>query len=329
MKHSFFGSLATLALALSSTLALTSTPALAQDDWPQKPIRLIVPYAAGSGVDSAVRPVAAALANQLDQPVLVDNRAGAGGIVGTQALAQAAPDGYTVAFGNIVTMAINPSFHSSLPYDPGKLTPVGLISGSQYVLIARPDFPASTFPELIEYAKANPQKVFVGSPGHGSGGHLLASLIETETGVSFNMVPYKTGTQAVGDMLNGQLDIMVDNIVGVLPFIQDQRVKALAVTGLQRATTLPEVPTIHEDGIPNFEVLAWGGLIAPEGTPPERVHRLNEALHAALQDPNVIATANNFSIDLMPSSPEEFSQMIQAETQRWAEVVRHTGVTAN
>ncbi|MCK9510380.1 MAG: tripartite tricarboxylate transporter substrate binding protein [Pigmentiphaga sp.] len=310
-------------------LLVASGAATAQDNWPQKPIRLIVPYAAGSGVDSAMRPVATALGAQLQQPVLVDNRAGAGGLVGTQALANAAPDGYTVAFGNIVTLAINPSFHSDLPYDPSRLTPVGLASGSQYVLIARPDFPASTFPELIAYARENPGKVFVGSPGHGSGGHLAAALIETETGASFSMVPYKTGTQAVGDMLNGQLDVMIDNIVAVLPFINDQRVKPLAVTGLKRASTLPDVPTIHEDGLPGFEVLAWGGLVAPEGTPPELVDHLNAALRKALEDPAVIAMAENFSIDLMPSSPEEFTQLIQDETRRWAEVVRYTGVTAN
>src|SRR5690606_39017849 len=134
---------------------------------------------------------AAALATELKQPVLVDNRAGAGGLVGMQALSRAEPDGYTVGFGNIVTLAINPSFHSELPYDPSHLTPIGLASGSQYVLIARPDFPASTIPELITYARENPGKVFVGSPGHGSGGHLAAALIETETGTSFSMVPYK------------------------------------------------------------------------------------------------------------------------------------------
>lgn len=310
-------------------LLVASEAATAQDNWPQKPIRLIVPYAAGSGVDSAVRPVATALGAQLKQPVLVDNRAGAGGLVGTQALANAAPDGYTVAWGNTVTLAINPSFRPDLPYDPSRLTPVGLISGSQYVLIARPDFPASTFPELIAYARENPGKVFVGSPGHGSGGHLAAALIETETGTSFSMVPYKTGTQAVGDMLNGQLDVMIDNIVGVLPFINDQRVKPLAVTGLKRVSTLPDVPTIHEDGLPNFEVLAWGGLIAPEGTPPQIVDQLNAALHKALEDPAILDMAENFSFDVMPSTSEEFTQLIQDETRRWAEVVRYTGVTAN
>ena len=318
-------------LLANATVALlvASGVAAAQEHWPQKPVRMIVPYAAGSGVDSAMRPVATALGAQLKQPVLVDNRAGAGGLVGTQALANAAPDGYTVAFGNIVTLAINPSFHSDLPYDPSRLAPVGLASGSQYVLIARPDFPASTFPELIAYARESPGKVFVGSPGHGSGGHLAAALIETETGTSFSMVPYKTGTQAVGDMLNGQLDVMIDNIVAVLPFINDKRVKPLAVTGLKRATTLPNVPTIHEDGLPDFEVLAWGGLVAPEGTPPELVEKLNTALRKALEDPAVIAMAENFSIDLMPSTPEEFTQLIQDETRRWAEVVRYTGVTAN
>ncbi|WP_423456085.1 Bug family tripartite tricarboxylate transporter substrate binding protein [Ottowia sp. VDI28] len=322
MKH-----LLILSRALAISLALTTTFALA--DWPERPVRMVVPYAAGSGVDVAMRPVADALARELGQPVVVDNRGGAGGLIGTQVVATAAPDGYTIGFGNVVTLAINRSFYTKLPYDPESLIPVGLAVGNPYVVIARNDFPASNFRELIAYARSNPGRVMMGSPGHGSAGHLAAAMIESATGISFSMVPYKTGYQGVGDMVNKQLDVMMENIAAVGPFVADKRVKALAVTSLTRAVSMPGVPTVDESGIQKYEILAWGGLVAPAGTPRPVVLKLNAALARAMQDPKVTAAHKALSIDAHQSTPEQFAELIQRETVRWGEMVKRTGVKAD
>lgn len=313
--------------ALITVLGLSAASARAE--WPERPIRLVVPYAAGSGVDVAVRPVADALGRELGQPVVVDNRGSAGGLIGTQAIATAAPDGYTIGFGNVVTLAINRSFYAKLPYDPDRLVPIGLAVGNQYVIIARNDFPATSFQELVEHTRKNPGRVMMGSPGHGSAGHLATAMIESAMDVTFTMVPYKTGAQGVSDMINGQLDVMMENIAAVAPFIQNRRVKALAVTGMNRAPSLPDVPTVHESGLKNYEIMAWGGLVAPHGTPDPIVQKINAALARAMKDPKVTAAHKVVSIDAHQSTPSEFAELIRRETMRWGDAVRRTGVKAD
>ncbi|WP_369645197.1 Bug family tripartite tricarboxylate transporter substrate binding protein [Variovorax sp. V118] len=299
----------------------------ASAQFPERPLKFIVPYAAGSGVDVAVRPVADAMGRELGQALAVDNRPSAGGIVGTQALATSAPDGYTVGYGNLVTLSINPAFFSKLPYAPEKdLVPVGLISSNAYVLIVRKDLPVRNLQELIAYGREHPGKLSAGSPGIGSAGHLTGELLKAETGLTMVQVPYKTGTQAVGDMVNGQLDVTIENISAVLPFIQQGRVKAIAVTSAKRAGVLPEVATVAESGVPGFEVVAWGALMAPAGTPRKTVDRLNTALRAALADPAVVRANAALSIEALPSSPEELSALMKREKPRWADAVRRAGV---
>jgi tripartite-type tricarboxylate transporter receptor subunit TctC len=267
------------------------------------------------------------MTRELGQSVVVDNRSSAGGIVGSQALATSAPDGYTVGYGNLVTLSINPSFFSKLPYNPEKdFERVGLISANAYVIAARNDLPANNYQELLEYSRKHPDKLSVGSPGVGSAGQLAAEMLKVETGLSFTHVPYKAGTQAVGDMVNGQLDVMIDNIAAVLPLLQQQRIKALAVTSASRVPVLPKVPTLQEAGVRGFEVVAWGGLLAPAGTPKPIVDRLNAALRKALQDPKVQQTNATFAITPMPSTPDEFSALVRRETPRWADAVKRAGV---
>ncbi|WP_237717214.1 Bug family tripartite tricarboxylate transporter substrate binding protein [Cupriavidus basilensis] len=289
-----------------------------------------MPYAAGSGVDVTMRPIAEVMGRELGQPVVLDNRGSAGGIVGTQVLAAAAPDGYTIGYGNLVTLAINRAFYTKLPYDPEKdIEPVGLAVSNAYVLIARKDFPASNLEELIAYARKHPGKVVMGSPGVGSAGHLAGELIKSSTGTVMLHAPYKSGAQALGDMVNGQVDIMIDNISGVLQFVQSGRVKPLAVTSLQRASVLPNVPTIDESGIKGFNVVAWGGVVAPAGTPKAVIRKLNAALNSALRDPAVIRANALLSVDAMPSTPAEFSTLIHSEVPKWAESVKRAGVRAD
>lgn len=308
-------------------LALLAVAGGAWAEWPDKPIRFIVPYAAGSGVDVAMRPIADAMARQLGQPLVVDNRPSAGGIIGSQALATAVPDGYTIGYGNLVTLAINASFFSKLPYNPEKdFERVGLISGNAYVLAARNDLPVNNWQDLLAYSRNNPGKLSVGSPGVGSAGQLAGELLKTETGISMSHVPYKAGVQAVGDMVGGQLDLMIDNVAALLPMLQQQRIKALAVTSRARLPVLSKVPTLHESGVKDFDVVAWGGLLAPAGTPKPIVERLNLALRKALEDPKVVQTHATFAITSMPSTPEEFLALQRKELPRWADAVKRAGV---
>lgn len=261
--------------------------------------------------------------------IVIDNRGGGNGVIGTLALATAAPDGYTIGFGNLVTLAINRTYFSKLPYDPDKLTTVGSAVGNAYVLIARKELPTADFGSLMTYARGAPGKVSMGSPGQGSAGHLPGEMVQANQGVSMVHVPYRTGALAVGDMINGQLDVMFDNIAAVLPFIKDGRVKALAVTGLKRSPSLPDVPTIAESGIKDFEVVAWGGLIAPPTTPEPVVRKLNAAMLIALQDPTVTRVFETLSIDNLPSSPDGFTSLIKKESPRWAAAVARAGVRAD
>lgn len=296
-------------------------------EYPERPLKFIVPYAAGSGVDVSMRPVADAMGRELGQAIAVDNRPSAGGIVGTQAVVTAAPDGYTVGYGNLVTLSINSAFFSKLPYAPAKdLVPIGLISSNAYVVIVRKDLPVRNLQELVAYGRAHPGQLSVGSPGIGSAGHLTGELLKAETGLAMVQVPYKTGTQAVGDMVNGQLDVTIENIAAVLPFVQQGRVKAIAVTSAKRASVLPEVATVAESGVPGFDVVAWGAMVAPAGTPRKVVDRLNTALRAALADPAVLRAYAALSVEALPSSPEELSALMKRETPRWAEAVRRAGV---
>jgi tripartite-type tricarboxylate transporter receptor subunit TctC len=310
-----------------AAVAVAVAAVSARAEWPDKPIRLILPYAAGSGVDVAMRPIADAMARQLGQPVVVDNRPSAGGIIGSQALAASAPDGYTIGYGNLVTLAINQSFFSKLPYNPEKdFERIGMTSGNAYVLIARNDLPVSNWKELVEYARKNPGKLSIGSPGVGSAAQLTGELLKAHTGTTMEHVPYKSGVQGVGDMVGGQLDLMIDNIAALLPMIQQQRVKPIAVTSLTRLSVLPTVPTFNESGVPGFEVMAWGGLLAPAGTPRPIVERLNASLRKALEDPKVVQTNATFAIIPLPSTPEEFVAFQRKEIPRWAAAVKSAGV---
>lgn len=314
-----------LKLLAVATIAFSTT--VSAQSWPAKPIRFIVPYAAGSGPDAAVRPVAERIGKILGQSVVVENFASAGGIVGSQMLAKASPDGYTFGFGNNITLAVNKSFFDKLTYDPDKdFEPVGLLFDNPYILVAGPGFKPNTVKEVIDYAKANPGKVsFASGTGVGSGSHLTGEMMRSVAKIDIVHIPYKSGTQALSDLVGDRIDIMFDNVNGVQQFIANKSLKPLAVTSAERLPELPNVPTMAESGFPGFQAVAWGGVIAPKGTPPAIIKRMNSAIGEALKSPDVVRANATMSLRPLASTPQEFSAFIAKESAKWAELVQVSG----
>jgi tripartite-type tricarboxylate transporter receptor subunit TctC len=303
-------------------LLFTGT-AKAQDSYPSKPIRWIVPYAAGGFADIRARKIGVDLAKQLGQPVVIENRTGAGGVIGTEVVAKAPPDGYTIGMGNLAALAVNVSLMKKLPYDPLKdLQPVILIERSPLILVAGPGLKANSLQELIAYAKANPGKVGFGSSGIGGAHHLSAEMLKLRTGVDMVHIPYKGGAPAAADLMAGHLPVMFEMGYAALPSVKSGKTRALAVTSARRIALLPEVPTMAEAGQPGFESYNWQGLVVPAGTPRAIVDRLNREFNAILALPEqreaILATAS----EPAGGTPEQFRDLIASETVKWAEVVK-------
>lgn len=315
-------------LKLVLGVALLAGHAASWAQWPSAPIKVIVPYAPGSAPDVAVRPLAAAMAKNLGASIVIENRPGASGIIGMQALARSKADGYTLGFGNVVTLAINTGLYPDLPYDPVKdFAPISLAIGNANALMVRKELPFNTVQELLDYARQNPEKLLMGSAGIGSTGHLSGMMMQQEAGVKMVHVPYKNGQDGLSNLVGGDIDIMFENMALALPYIRDGKVKALAVTSAVRAQALPQVPTLQESGVANVDFVAWGGLIAPAGTAPEIIERLNQSVHQALQDPGVIRTNETLAVEVMPSTQEDFQQRIERELPQWREIIRTSGAT--
>ena len=297
--------------------------ARAQERWPVKPVRWIVPYAAGGFADIRARKIGIDLAKNLGQPVVIENRAGAGGVVGTDAVAKSAPDGYTIGMGNLAALAVNVSLMKKLPYDPLKdLQPVLLIERSALIFTAGPALPAKSLQEVIAYAKANPGKLGYGSSGVGGAHHLSGEMLKLRTGIDIVHVPYKGGAPAAADVMAGHLPMMFEMGYAAVPSIKGGKIRALAVTSSRRLPLLPDVPTMAEAGLPGFESFNWQGVVVPAGTPRAIVDRLNREFNAILAQPDqrdaILATAS----EVGGGTPEEFRDLIRSETVKWAEVVR-------
>ena len=308
---------------LLAAAALLPLSAHAQDRWPSKPIRWIAPYAAGGFADIRARKLAVDLAKNLGQPVYVENRAGAGGVVGTDAVAKAPPDGYTIGMGNLAALSVNVSLMKKLPYDPQKdLQPVVLIERSPLILTAGPGLKANTVQELIAYAKANPGKLGFGSSGIGGAHHLSGEMLKLRTGIDIVHIPYKGGAPAAADVMAGHLPMMFEMGYAAMPSVKGGKIRALAVTSTKRLALLPEVPTMAESGLPGFESFNWQGVVAPAGTPRAIVDRLNREFNAILALPDqrdaILATAS----EPAGGTPEQFRDLIASETVKWAEVVK-------
>jgi tripartite-type tricarboxylate transporter receptor subunit TctC len=320
--HSQYAVLLTSLVAL----ALPAAQALAQKSYPNKAIRMIVPFAPGGSNDIMGRLVAAKLTESMGQQVVVDNRPGASGIVGTDLAAKAAPDGYTVLVMSL-TFTVNPSIRSKLPYDTEKdLVPVTLIASAPLILVVHPSLPVKSVKEFIAYAKANPGKLNFGSGGPGSTPHLAGEMLKTMAGLEMTHVPYKGGGPALADLVGGQIQLMLENIPSTLPFVKSGRLRVLAVTSKKRSPTVPDVPTLDEAALKGYELTGWNGLFVPHGTPRAIVNQLHAETVKALAAPDVKERLAAMSAELGGESPEKFAVFIKAEIRKWAKIAKEAGL---
>ena len=312
----FIAGLALVACAISATA----------QSWPSKPIRYVVPFPPGGATDIIARAVAVELSKSLGQQVVVDNRAGAGGNIGADIVAKAAPDGYTMLMGTVGTHGINVSLYSKLPYDAVRdFAPVTLVAGVPNVLEVHPSVPATTVKELIAYARANPGKLNFASSGNGTSIHLSGELFKNMTGVDMVHVPYKGSAPALADLLAGQVNVMFDNLPPSLPHIKVGKLRALAVTTTKRSAALPEVPTMEEAGVPGYDASSWFGVLVPAGTPREIITRLHDEIVKALNLPEVKASLQGQGANPVGNTPEQFAAHIRAEIAKWSKVVKDSG----
>ena len=288
-----------------------------------------MPQAPGSATDNVARVVAPEMAKQLGQPVVVDNRPGGALTIGIDAVAKSAPDGYTIGMGPVGALAITRHMVQHLPYDIERdLQPVALISSGYMLLAASPKAPFTNVRELIAYAKAHPGKLSNASSSNGSPGHVSGELFKYMTGIKMVHVPYKGGPQAATDVASGQVDMWFGGLPSIMPFVKSGRVRALAVTSLQRSPALPEVPTMNEAGVPGYEVILWYGIFAPAATPREIVQRLNAEIVKALGAPEIRERYAALGLTAVGSAPDPFEKFFRAEIEKWGKVVKAAGLKA-
>ena len=310
-------------------LAITPLVYAQAGSYPTKPIRLVVPFPPGGATDILARAIGQRFSEVLGQPVIVDNRPGAGGNIGSELVAKAAPDGYTLLMGTVGTHAINPSLYAKMPYDHVKdFAPVILVAGVPNVLVVHPSVPARTVGEFIAYAKANPGKLNFASSGSGTSIHLAGELFKVMAGVQMTHIPYKGSAPAIQDLLGGQVQLMFDNLPSALPQIKAGKLRALAVTSANRTPALPDVPTVAEAGLAGFEASSWFGVLAPAGTPPATIARLNAEGVKWLATPEAKERMHNLGANAAGGTPEDFAAHIRAETVKWARVVKDSGAKA-
>jgi len=316
-----------LALVACSAFALLGAPsALAQAPFPTKPVRLVVPFPAGGTTDILARAAAQKLSETLGQQVIVDNRPGAGGNIGAELVAKAPADGYTLLMGTVGTHAINPSLYAKMPYDHVKdFAPVILVAGVPNVLVVNPDLPFKTVADVVAYAKANPGKLNFASSGSGTSIHLSGELFKVMAGVQMTHVPYKGSAPALTDLIGGQVQLMFDNLPSALPQIKGGKLRAVAVTSTTRAAALPDVPTVAESGLPGFESSSWFGILAPAATPKDIIAKINTDVQKWLSTPEAKEKLLGQGAIAAGGSPDDFAKHIQAETAKWAKVVKESG----
>jgi tripartite-type tricarboxylate transporter receptor subunit TctC len=298
--------------------------------WPSRGIRIVVPFAPGGSTDIFARLVGDRLATAVGQPVVIDNRPGAGGNIGADAVAKAPPDGYTLLMATTGVMAINNAMYKNLSYDAEKdLKPVIYIASITNVLIVPADSPLKSAGDVITAAKAAPGKLSFASSGAGSSTHMSAELFRLMTGTELLHIPYKGSGQAMPDVISGRVSMMFENMPGAVGHIKSGKVRVLAVTGLQRTPALPDVKTVAESGVPGYESLSWSGIAAPAATPPEIVARLNREINAILASPDMRQKLAEQGADAVGGTPEAFGEHIARERQKWAKVVRDAAIVIN
>jgi tripartite-type tricarboxylate transporter receptor subunit TctC len=318
------------ALSLAAALATLAPQAgAAAEAYPAKPIRFVVAFPPGGGTDIIARSIAQKLSDRLAQQVVVDNRPGAGGNIGTDIVAKAAPDGYTMLMGSAGPLAINASLFASMPFDPVRdLAPVTLAASTPNVLVVHPSLEAATVKELIALARAHPGGINFASSGHGTPAHLAGELFNSMAGVKLVHVPYKGAAPALADLLGGQVQLMFSTMPPALPHVKDGKLRALAVTSAKRSPAAPDLPTVDEIALPGFEANTWHGVVVPARTPAAIVARLNREIVAILHLPDVVERFSSQGAEALGTTPEEFAAYIRSETLKWAKVVRDSGAKA-
>ena len=312
-----------LALA-AGTAGLGIGPACAQD-YPSRPIRIVVPFSAGGAVDGPTRMIAQELSKRLGQQVIVENKPGAGATIGSESVAKSPPDGYTLLLAS-QTNAISASLYSKLAFKPiDDFAPISLLGREPGVLVVHPSLPVRTVQELIAYAKERPGKLDYASSGNGSGQHLFAAMFASMAGIKINHVPYRGSGQATTDLIGGQVLVSIPGLAGMLGHIKAGRLRALAVTGVHRSPQLPEVPTLAESGLKGYSAYVWMGLLAPKGTPAPIIDKLHREVVAALASSEVKNYMNNASIEARGSSPAELDAYFREEKELWAKIIKETG----
>jgi tripartite-type tricarboxylate transporter receptor subunit TctC len=307
-------------------ISTSSAPLWAAASWPERPLRYVLGSAPGGGPDVAARIVMAELGRQLGQQIVIENRPGASGTIGTDIIARATPDGYTIGHGNIQTLAITRSVLPKLPYDIDRdLRPVVHMYGTPNLLGINVSIPVQSVQELIAYAKQNPDKLLYASTGSGSSIHVGMELFKLLTGTRMVHVPYKAATVAIADLTAGRVHLMADNINSIGPHVKSGRVRGLGVTSAARVPAFPDLPTIAEAGVPGFDVAAWAGVIVPAGVPPLIVARLNTEVNKALKAPAVADRLPALGLIVAGGTPEQFAAHIRKESARWADVVKRSG----
>ena len=318
------------AVVLVVAVLLTSANASLAQSYPDKPIRIVVTFPAGGPTDAVARPISQSLSSTWGQPVIIDNRGGAGGIVGTEIVAHSAPDGYNLLIGTAGGMSINPSLHAKLSYDPFKdFAPISMLVINPQILVMHPALAASNVRELVALAKSKPGQLNFASSGTGTATHLGLELFKAATGINVVHVPYKGGAPALTDLIAGQVQLLFISIPSVMPQVKAGRLKALAVSSARRSLSAPEVPTVAESGYPGFEYVNWNALFAPAATPRAIISKLNTEVVKIMRDPDLAQKLVSQGAEPAPGTPEQLAQYMRVDFDRWRKVIRAAGITAN
>jgi tripartite-type tricarboxylate transporter receptor subunit TctC len=313
-----------LRCAFAAAFSLIAGTAVA--DYPERPIRLIIPSAAGGSPDVVTRILAIELSKQMGQQIVIDNRPGGAYTIGTEMIVHANPDGYTIGYGNVVSLAINKALLPKQPYDPDKdLLLAGQFLSTYNMLALTNALPVKSVKELIEYAQKNPGKLLNASGGNGTTGHLGGELFKIMTNTQIVHVPYKGSPQGIADLIGGQVQLMFDNLTSISPHVRSGKVRGIGVSSLKRSPIFPDIPTIAEAGVPGYETNAWGGIVAPVGTSPAIVKKLNTEINRALQAPTLKERYATIEAEPVGGTPEAFAAYVKKETVKWAEVVKKSG----
>jgi len=311
---------------MAAALLLAFGAAAQAQGFPAKPVRLVVPFAPGGGADILARLVGQKLAEPLGQSVIIDNRAGAAGIVGGEIVVKSPADGYTLLMG-APGLAINPSLYTRLPFDALRdLAPISLVGAVPNLVVVHPSVPARTLQELVALARARPGRLNYASPGRGTSLHFAAELFRSMTGTELVHVAYKGGAPAVTDLVGGHVDLMFDVLPSSLPYVKGGRLRALAITATQRSPLLPDLPTVAESGLAGYQAITWNGLLAPAGTPRDVIARLQQAIHQAVRAPDMRERYAAIGTDQVTNTAEEFTAFMREETAKWARVAKAAGI---